>query len=71
MLQLREILRRQYLSNKSLYFKYDFLNMNKEDIVALIWNELLNMAQHNGIEVKNATMSVNEDQNIFTLYSKK
>ncbi len=68
--QLRDILLRQYTKYRSLYLKYDFLYMNKDDTVDYIWNELLDVARKNGFGVGNVTVSLNEEQGIFILYSK-
>lgn len=68
--QLRDIILRQYTNYKSLYFKYDFLSMSKDDIVDYVWNELLDVARKNGFAVGHVTVSLNEEQGIFILYSK-
>lgn len=68
--QLREIMLRQYSKYKSLYLKYDFLNMSNNETVDFLWNELLDVARKNGFTVCNVTVSLNEEQKIFILYSK-
>lgn len=68
--QLRNIIIRQYTKYKSLYFKYDFLNMSNKDTVNYIWNELLDIANKYKFNIGNAMAYLNEDQNIFMLYSK-
>lgn len=68
--QLREILLRQYSKYKAIYLKYDFLNMTKDATVDYIWNELLDVARNNGLFVGNITVSLNEEQGTFILYSK-
>lgn len=68
--QLRDIMLRQYTKYKSLYFKFELLNMNNNDTVDYIWNELLDVARKNSFSVGNVTVSLNEEQGIFILYSK-
>lgn len=67
--QLRRIILRQLLNSKSLYLKYDFLNMSKDEIVDYIWNETVDVANSNGINLQEVTITLNDDQNIFTLFS--
>jgi len=68
--QLRDIIQRQFTKYRSLYLKYDFLNMSNNDTVDYIWNELLDVARKSGFSVGNVTVSLNEEQGIFILYSK-
>lgn len=68
--QLREIILRQYMQYKALYLRYDFLHMGNNEIVDYIWNELLSVARENGLNLGEVMYSLNEDQNIFILYSK-
>lgn len=67
--QLRRIILRQLLNSKSMYLKYDFLNMSKDEIVDYIWNETADVANSNGINLQKVTITLNDDQNIFTLFS--
>lgn len=66
--QLRNIITRQYTKYKSLYFKYDFLNMSNSDTVNYIWNELLDIAKKNNFIIGHAMAYLNEEQSIFMLY---
>lgn len=68
--QLREIVLRQYSEFKSLYIKFDFLQMGAAEIADFIWNELLDVARQNRLQVGEVMYSLNEDQNVFILYSK-
>ena len=69
--QLRNIILKQFSTHKMLYFKYDFLNMSNSDTVEYFWNELLDVAKKNDLRVGNVTVSLNEEQKIFLLYSKE
>jgi hypothetical protein len=68
--QLREILLRQYQKYKSVYLKYDFLNMGKQETIDYIWNELVDVAMKNGLSISAASVSLNEKLNTFVLYTK-
>lgn len=67
--QLREIILRQYTQYKALYLKYDFLHMGNKEVVDYIWNELLCVAQENGLNIGEVMYSLNDDQKTFILYS--
>ena len=67
--QLREIIFRQYKQYKALYLKHDFLHMESARVIDYIWNELLSVATEKGLSVDKVTCVLNDDQNIFILYS--
>lgn len=67
---MREIILRQYTQYRALYLRYDFLHMENNKVVDYIWNELLSVARENHLSIGEVIYSLNDDQQIFILYSK-
>ena len=68
--EMIEIIERQFSKYRAIYFRYDFIPWDKEQSLAYIWNAFNKTIQNNGWYYKSVTYSLNEDQNVFSLFEK-